>query len=106
MLRRHLLAFTGAGSGAPSVLRAQGAWLERPVRLVVSWPPGGSADLIARILQPKLSEALDKPLVIDNRGGASGSIGATEVARTAPDGHTRLFALDTEATNQTTIRLP
>jgi tripartite-type tricarboxylate transporter receptor subunit TctC len=56
------------------------------------WPPGGSADLIARILQPKLSEALGKPLVIDNRGGASGSIGATEAARTAPDGYTWLFA--------------
>ena len=106
MLRRHLFAFTGAGLAAPSVLRAQGAWPEPPVRLVVPWPPGGSADLIARILQPKLGEALGKPLVIDNRGGASGSIGATEAARTAPDGYTWLFAWDTEATNQTTMRLP
>jgi tripartite-type tricarboxylate transporter receptor subunit TctC len=106
MRRRHILAFTGAGLSAPSVLRAQGAWPDRPVRLVVPWPPGGSADVIARIFQPKLSEALGKPLVIENRGGASGSIGATEAARAAPDGYTWLLAWDTEATNQTTMRLP
>ncbi|CAA9275041.1 MAG: BUG/TctC family periplasmic protein [uncultured Acetobacteraceae bacterium] len=106
MLRRRFFAFASVGLAVPSVLRAQGAWPERPVRLVVPWPPGGSADLIARILQPKLSEALGKPLVIDNRGGASGPIGGTEAARAAPDGYTWLLAWDTEATNQTTMCLP
>lgn len=105
MVRRHLLAFTGAGLAAPSVLRAQGAWPERPIRLVVPWPPGGTLDFIARIVQPKLSEALGKPVAIGNRGGASGSIGASEAARAAPDGYTWLLAWDTEATNQTVMRL-
>ena len=97
---------TAAGLSAPSVLRAQGAWPERPVRLVVPFPPGGMTDIVARVFQPKLSEVLGKPVVIENRGGASGSIGATEAARAQPDGYTWLLAFDTEATNQTTMRLP
>jgi tripartite-type tricarboxylate transporter receptor subunit TctC len=106
MLRRDLFALTAAGLSAPSVLRAQGAWPERPLRLVVPWPPGGSTDTTARIIQPKLAEALGKPVVIENRGGASGSVGAAEAARAAPDGYTWMLAFDTEATNQTVMRLP
>ncbi len=112
MLRRDLFALTAAattGLAAPSVLRAQGAaagWPERPVRLVVPWPAGGGTDIIARLFQPKLSEILGKPVVIENRGGASGSIGAIETARAAPDGYTWMMAFDPEATNQTTMRLP
>jgi tripartite-type tricarboxylate transporter receptor subunit TctC len=55
---------------------------------------------------PKLSEALGKPLVIENRSGASGSVGAIEAARSAADGYTWLLAYDNEATNQTVMRLP
>ncbi len=106
MLRRDLFALTAAGLSAPSSLRAQGAWPERPVRLVVPWPPGGGTDIIARIFQPKLSDALGKPVVIENRGGASGSAGAMEAARAQPDGYTWLMVYDTEATNQTAMRLP
>ncbi|MBV1798955.1 tripartite tricarboxylate transporter substrate binding protein [Siccirubricoccus sp. G192] len=83
-----------------------GAWPERPVRLIIPFPPGGSTDTIARIFQAKLSEALGRPVVIDNRGGASGSIGAIEAARAAPDGYTWMLAYDNEATNQTVMRLP
>ena len=105
--RRHLLALAAAGLAAPSVLRAQGsAWPERPIRLVVPWPPGGSTDTIARIFQPKLAEALGRPIVIDNRGGASGSVGAIEASRAAPDGYTWILVYDNEATNQTVMRLP
>jgi tripartite-type tricarboxylate transporter receptor subunit TctC len=101
MLRRDLLVLTAAGLSAPSVLRAQdAAWPERPIRLVVPWPPGGSTDVITRLFQPKLSEVLGKPVVIENRGGAS------EAARAAADGCTWMMAYDTEATNQTTMRLP
>ena len=106
MRRRPLIALAGAGLFAPAALRAQSAWPERPVRVIVPFPPGGSTDVIARILQPQLSDLLGRPVVIDNRGGASGSVGAIEAARAAPDGYTWLLAYDNEATNQTVMRLP
>jgi tripartite-type tricarboxylate transporter receptor subunit TctC len=90
----------------PSVLRAQGEWPDRPIRLIVPWPPGGSTDTVARIFQPKLAEILGKPIIIDNKGGASGSVGAQEAARAAADGYTWMLAYDNEATNQTVMRLP
>jgi tripartite-type tricarboxylate transporter receptor subunit TctC len=105
MHRRTLLALTAAGLAAPSVLRAQ-SWPDRPIRLIVPWPPGGSTDTIARIFQLKLAEVLGRPVVIENRGGASGSIGATEAARATADGYTWMLAYDNEATNQTLLRLP
>lgn len=106
MLRRNLLAFAAAGLAAPSVSRAEASWPDRPIRLVVPFPPGGSTDTLARIVQPKLSEILGKPLVIDYRGGASGSVGATEVSRAAADGYTLILVPENEATNQTVMRLP
>ncbi len=106
MIRRNLLVLAASGLAAPSIVRAQGAWPDRPIRLIVPFPPGGSTDTMARILQPKLSEVLGKPIMVDNRGGASGSIGAIEAARAAPDGYTWLLAYDNEATNQTVMRLP
>jgi tripartite-type tricarboxylate transporter receptor subunit TctC len=106
MRRRHILSLSVAGLAMPAVARAQGAWPDRPVRLIVPFPPGGSTDTIARIIQPKLSEALGKQVVIENRSGASGSVGAIEAARSAPDGYTWLLAYDNEATNQTVMRLP
>jgi tripartite-type tricarboxylate transporter receptor subunit TctC len=106
--RRHLLALSAGALAAPGLLRAQavGSWPERPVRIIVPFPPGGSTDTIARIFQPRLSEVLGRPVVIENRGGASGSIGAIEAARAAPDGYTWMLAYDNEATNQTVMRLP
>ncbi|MBK1659508.1 Bug family tripartite tricarboxylate transporter substrate binding protein [Paracraurococcus ruber] len=106
MHRRSLLAGLAAGLCLPSVLRAQSAWPDRPIRLIVPWPPGGSTDTIARIFQPRLAALLGQPVVIDNRGGASGSIGAIEAARAPADGSTWLFQYDNEATNQTLLRLP
>ncbi|MBL6456996.1 tripartite tricarboxylate transporter substrate binding protein [Belnapia sp. T6] len=104
MNRRSLLAMAATGLATPSL--AQEAWPDRPIRLVVPWPPGGSTDTIARLFQPKLAEILGKPVIIDNRGGAAGSIGAIEAARAAPDGYTWMLAYDNEATNQTLMRLP
>ncbi len=106
MFRRHLLGLTAVGLAAPRILRAQGEWPDRPLRLIVPWPPGGSTDTVARIFQPKLAEILGKPIIIDNRGGASGSVGAQEAARTPADGTTWMLAYDNEATNQTLMRLP
>ena len=106
MDRRSFLTFAAAGLAAPALVHAQGNWPNRPLRLIVPWPPGGSVDTIARILQPRLQEVLSRPLVIDNKGGASGSIGAGEAARVQPDGYTWLLAYDTQATNETVMRLP
>jgi tripartite-type tricarboxylate transporter receptor subunit TctC len=104
--RRGLLALTTAGLALPGLLRAQENWPDRPLRLIVPWPPGGSTDTVARILQPRLQEVLGKAVVIDNRGGASGSIGAIEAARVPPDGTSWMLAYDTQATNESVMKLP
>lgn len=106
MNRRSLFALTATSLAAPSVLCAQGNWPDRPLRLIIPFPPGGSTDTIARLFQPKLAEILGRNIVIDNRGGASGSIGGIEMSRAAADGYTWFLAYDNEATNQTVMRLP
>lgn len=68
------------------------AWPDKPVTLLVPFPPGGSTDLIARTLAPKLQEKLGGSFIVDNKGGATGTIGAGQVARAAPDGHTLLVS--------------
>ncbi|MBY0338967.1 MAG: tripartite tricarboxylate transporter substrate binding protein [Acetobacteraceae bacterium] len=109
MLRRtvlgSLLATPALTGGPVAGARAQ-SWPERPVRIIVPFPPGGSNDTVARIIQPRLQEILGRPVVVDNRGGASGSVGSTETARAAPDGHTWLLANDTLAGNETLMSLP
>ena len=71
----------------------------KPVRIIVPFPPGGTTDLIARIVQPKFQEYLGVQIVIENRSGAGGSIGAAEAAKAAPDGYTLLMVFDTHAVN-------
>jgi tripartite-type tricarboxylate transporter receptor subunit TctC len=81
------LAMLAAG---PAVSAAR--YPERPVRLIVPFPPGGGTDALARILAPKLTEFLGQQLLIDNRGGAQGGVGTALGAKAAPDGYTLLFA--------------
>jgi tripartite-type tricarboxylate transporter receptor subunit TctC len=77
--------------GAPLAFAAQG-YPERPIRFIVPFPPGGGTDALARIMSPKLTEYLGQQIIIDNRGGAQGSIGTALGAKAAPDGYTILFA--------------
>ncbi len=74
---------------APSALAAE-SYPQKPIRLLIPFPPGGATDLLARALQEKLEEALGASVIIDNRGGAGGTIGVTMAARSAPDGYTLL----------------
>ncbi|SDJ55431.1 tripartite tricarboxylate transporter substrate binding protein [Variovorax sp. OV700] len=82
---------------AAAPIQAQ-TWPIKPVRLVVAFPPGGIVDNVARQIQPRLQAALGQPVIIDNRGGAGGTVGSMEVARAAPDGHTLLMVFDSYAT--------
>ena len=83
---------------APCLALAQ-SYPAKPVRLIVPFPPGGTTDLIARIVQPKFQEQLGQSVIIENKGGAGGSIGAAEAAKSAPDGYTLLMVFDTHGVN-------
>jgi tripartite-type tricarboxylate transporter receptor subunit TctC len=92
LTRRHLMAagagWVAAGTGGA---RAQADWPNKPVKVIVVYPPAGGADTTARILFQKLSEMWGKSFVIDNRGGAGGTIGEAVAAKADPDGYTLLY---------------
>ncbi len=80
-------------------VQAQTFPLDKPIRIVVPYPPGGSADALARMIASQLGPRIGKPVVVDNVAGASGNIGTNQVARSAPDGHTLVLAATPLATN-------
>jgi tripartite-type tricarboxylate transporter receptor subunit TctC len=91
--RRRFTALLAAGAAAPSLALAQAEWKPaKPVRLIVNLPPGGSVDPMARAIAAPLGTALGQPVVVENRTGAAGLIGAEAAARAAPDGYTILFS--------------
>jgi tripartite-type tricarboxylate transporter receptor subunit TctC len=94
MLTRRTLALASITLGMPALARAQEGsdWPNRPVTIIVPWPPGGPTDTFARVLAARLSQDTGKAFVIDNRGGANGTIGMTSAARAKPDGYTFVFA--------------
>lgn len=95
--RRQLLA-----AAALSALAASGTALAQTpgnLKLVITFPPGGSTDIAARILQPRLGEVSGRPVIVENRPGAASQIATQYVAKSAPDGNTVLFSFDTHAIN-------
>src|SRR5262245_5125423 len=88
----HLLLSIGlAAASAALVESARADYPERQVTMIVCFPAGGGTDIAARIINTQLGEALGKPVIIENRGGASGNIGISAAARATPDGHTLLM---------------
>ena len=94
------LSIAATGIGLPWTAQAQSAaYPDKPVRFVVPYPPGGGTDVIARIVQERFQALLGQPILIDNKGGAGGSVGTELVARAAPDGYTVLFTLSSHTIN-------
>src|SRR6185503_20084776 len=86
---RDLFAFAG-GLALAATVHAQ-SWPTKPVKFIVPFPPGGATDISARLIGQKLSDMWGQSVVIENRGGAGGGVGATEAAHAAPDGYTLFF---------------
>ncbi len=84
---------------APLAALADAVYPDKPIKFVVPYPPGGGTDVVARIVQQRLQAALGQPIVIDNKGGAGGSLGTDIVAKSAPDGYTVLFTLSSHTIN-------
>ena len=97
---------TGLALGAVLLAGRQAAaqaWPTRPIRIIVPFGIGGSADVAARFLAEPLQQALGQPVIIENRPGAGGTIGADQVAKAAPDGHTLLLMSNTHTANETLL---
>ena len=94
-----ILAATFIGLGLPMAAQSQAWPTKQPIKLLVVFPPGGSADQVARILAPSLQQQLGQVVVVDNKGGASGAIGAAAVATGPADGYTFAVVFDTHAVN-------
>lgn len=95
MKRRHLLAVLSSVSALAAFATApaaQAAWPEKPVRILVSFPPGGSSDLVARLLAEKLSADLGQQFVVENKPGAAGTVAAGALKSAAPDGYTFMLS--------------
>jgi tripartite-type tricarboxylate transporter receptor subunit TctC len=87
------------GAVSTGTALAQANYPDKPVRFVVPYPPGGGTDVIARIVQDRFQALLGQPIMIDNKGGAGGSVGSELAARAAPDGYTVLFTLSSHTIN-------
>jgi tripartite-type tricarboxylate transporter receptor subunit TctC len=97
LARRSLLAVLLSLAAAGSAL-AQAPWPDKPIRVILPFPPGGPSDMVIRVVSDRLQAALKQPIVVENRAGAGGNLGTAEVARAAPDGYTWLWVPDSVIT--------
>lgn len=98
--RLALAVLAATAALVPVAAQAQAiAYPDKPVRFLVPYPPGGGTDVIARIVQERFQALLGQPIIIENRGGAGGSVGTDVVAKSAPDGYTVLFTLSSHTIN-------
>lgn len=89
-----LLILSGLAAAQPAPGASEAPYPGRPIRLIVPYPPGGSGDVVARLIAPNLSSALGQSFVVENQAGAAGLIGHQQVAKAAPDGYTLVLGLD------------
>lgn len=105
---RPLLAcLTAVACALPLAAQAQAGYPSKPIRVVVPFPAGSTTDIIARAITDKMSQSLGQPIVVDNRGGASGTIGQSAVAQAAPDGYTIMIHSSSHTVSPSTFaKLP
>ncbi len=103
LLKRLKPALIAALFSLPAAAHAQAPWPAQPIRFIAPFPPGGTIDQITRLIQPHLQQALGQSIVIENRSGASGSIGTAAAAKSTPDGYTWVFVFDTHGVNPSLI---
>ena len=97
--RRSAVVALASACLAPLTVQAQASYPDKPIRFIVPYPPGGGTDVIARIVQEKFQQTLGQPIVIENRGGAAGSLGSDLAAKSPADGYTVLFTLSSHTIN-------
>ena len=106
MNRRRTLLLLALAAALPAAQAQTGKWPEKSVRVVVPFAPGGSTDIVARLLAARLSQEFGQQFIVDNRGGGGGSIGAEIVARASPDGYTIIVLASSYATAAALYKLP
>jgi len=105
MHKRRALLLLALAAALPAA-SAQTGWPNKPVRMVVPFPPGGNTDILARMLAPRLANEYGQQFIVDNRGGAGGTVGAEIAARAVPDGYTIIVVASTYASSAALYKLP